>query len=60
MLIKNRKGQSSTFSFIARNPSAMLIAGGILFLLIGQTGLGLLLIALGIALHLLWLRGRFF
>jgi hypothetical protein len=56
---RNKNGQIN-FSFIARYPSAMLIAGGILFLLIGDKTLGWGLIIIGIFLHIIWLRGRFF
>ncbi len=52
-MILQKKGQS--FQFIARYPSAMLIAGGILFLLLGDKTLGFVLILLGIGLHILWL-----
>lgn len=56
MKMLNKKGQASSFQFIAKYPSAMLIAGGILFLLINKEFIGMILIALGIGLHILWLR----
>ena len=51
----NRKGQVN-FSFIARYPSAMLIAGGILFKILGYDTWAFFLIAGGILLHVLWLK----
>ena len=56
MKMLNKKGQANSFQFIAKYPSAMLIAGGILFLLINKEFIGMILIALGIGLHILWLR----
>lgn len=44
------------FSFIAKYPSAMLVAGGILFKILGYEGWAFFLIAAGILLHILWLR----
>lgn len=49
------------FKFIGKNPSTMLIGGGILFLLLSPVippfaALGVVLIAIGILLHALWLR----
>ena len=48
----NKNGQA-TFSFIARYPSAMLIAGGILLKILGQDTWAFFLIAGGILLHIL-------
>jgi hypothetical protein len=47
--------KSQTFSFIAKNPPAMLIAGGILIILLGNQNLGMFLIILGIILQIGWL-----
>lgn len=44
------------FNFIARYPSAMLVAGGLLFKLIGEDTFGIILIVIGILLHILWLK----
>jgi hypothetical protein len=55
-----RRGQAA-FHFIAKNPPAMLIAGGILIYIVGNHGFGGLLIVLGFILQVLWLfRGRLF
>ena len=62
----------AAFSFIAKNPPMACIVGGILFLLLSVLSLasgnlllslpllvlGIALIALGVFLHLLWLRSR--
>jgi len=45
------------FSFIAKNPATILIAGGVLFLLISKEAWGVILIGLGVVLHLVWLKG---
>jgi hypothetical protein len=47
------------FDFIARNPPALLIAGGILFLLLQSIGLGLLLIFLGVILQIFYISKRY-
>lgn len=51
----NKKG-AINFEFILKHPSAILIGGGILLLLIGQKGTGWALIIIGIILHLFWLK----
>lgn len=51
----NKKGQIN-FSFIARYPSAILVAGGVLAALMGNGDLGFALIGLGVILHIMWLR----
>lgn len=57
---RNKKAQVAQFQFIASHPTAMLIAGGILFLLIGDTKTGWILIGIGVALQVFWLRGALF
>ena len=52
----NKKGQAATFQFIARYPSAMLVAGGILMILLDKTTWAVVLIGAGVLLHILWLR----
>ena len=47
------------FEFIARNPPALLIAGGILFLLLNNSSLGIFLILLGIGLQIYYLYQRY-
>lgn len=51
-----RKGGQANFEFIAKYPSAMLVAGGILMILLDKTFWAVLLIGLGVVLHILWLR----
>jgi len=51
------KKASIDFSFIARNPPALLIAGGILFLILGNN-VGYFLIGAGIILQILYLFRR--
>lgn len=51
----NKKGVVN-FEFILKHPSTILIGGGILFLLMGQNGIGWALIIIGIILHLFWLK----
>ena len=53
--MKSKKGQIN-FSFIARYPSAILVAGGILMLLLNKEGWAIFLIGLGVLLHIFWLR----
>lgn len=55
MSFLNRKGQVD-FRFIARYPSAMLVAGGILMILLDKTAWALLLLGIGVGLHILWLN----
>ena len=50
------KKANVNFEFIARYPSAMLIAGGILMALIGQTLWAIILIGLGFIAHVIWLK----
>lgn len=50
-----QKGQAA-FQFIARYPSAMLVAGGILMALLDKDTWAFFLIGLGVILHILWLR----
>jgi len=53
------KGQVD-FSFIARNPPSLLIAGGVLLYILGDHGTATLLVFLGVLLQILWLlRFRF-
>lgn len=52
------KGQAY-FSFIARNPPSLLIAGGILLYILGEHGTATFLIFLGVILQILWLARRF-
>ncbi len=54
----SRRNTNVDFSFIAKNPATILIAGGVLFLLIGKELWGVLLIILGVVLHLIWLKGK--
>jgi len=49
-----RKG-SIDFSFIAKNPPSLLIAGGILLYILGDRGISVPLILFGIGLQILWL-----
>jgi len=44
------------FTFIARYPSAIFAAGGILCILIGKNEWAIILIAVSVLLHVLWLR----
>ena len=55
MKLSHKKGQA-IFQFIAKYPSAMLVAGGILMILLDKTFWAILLIGLGVLLHILWLR----
>jgi len=50
------KKASVDFSFIARYPSAIFAAGGVLCILLGMTLWAVILIALGVILHVLWLN----
>ena len=52
----NTKLAQANFSFIARYPSAMLVAGGILMALLDKNTWAVVLIGLGVILHILWLR----
>ena len=54
--MKNKKGNvPATFQFVARYPSAMLVAGGILMKILGYGDWAFFLIAAGIILHVFWL-----
>jgi len=53
----NKNGQLAQFQFIARYPSAILAAGGILMLILGKNDWAIVLIGLGVILHVMWLRG---
>ena len=55
-MINNKKGQLAQFQFIARYPSAILVAGGILMAILGKDTWAVILIGAGILLHILWLR----
>ena len=54
-MIKNKYAKVD-FSFIAKYPSAIFAAGGILCILLGKTTWAIVLIALAVILHVLWLR----
>jgi hypothetical protein len=55
-LFRNQKAQNSSFQFIAKHPSAMLVAGGILAMLLNKNNWAIGLIIIGVLLHILWLR----
>ncbi len=50
------KSAKVDFSFIARYPAAIFAAGGILCILIGKNEWAVVLIALAVILHVLWLK----
>ena len=50
-----KKGQIN-MQFIARYPSAILVLAGVLMIFLDKTFWAVLLIGLGTALHILWLR----
>ena len=59
-MMVNKKSQAN-FQFIAKNPPALLIAGGILMSILGDKDLGTFLVLLGVLLQILWLsRFRLF
>jgi len=53
---KNKKAQAASFQFIARYPSAMLVAGGILMAILDKNTWATIFIGLGVILHIFWLR----
>lgn len=57
--MKLRKKGVAQFQLIARNPPALLIAGGILFYLLGDQSLARVLIFLGFVLQVFWLLRGF-
>jgi len=56
-----KKNAQANFSFIAKNPPALLIAGGILIYILGDPNFGGFLIFLGFILQIIWItKGRLF
>ena len=51
----SKKGQVN-MQFIAKYPSAILVLAGVLMILLDKTFWAVLLIGLGAALHILWLK----